>query len=64
MKSCSRQSAVMVLPSPEQQSTNTRQMGTNLSKLDFYVTKAADEPAMFNIVSQCENLEEAAGSSR
>ena len=55
----------MVLPSPEQQSTNTRQMGTNLSKLDFYVTKAADEPAMFNIVSQCENLEDGQpGSSR
>ena len=57
-------SLVMVLSSPDHHAENT-QMGGNLSKFDFYVTTTAEEPAMFNIVSQCENLEDGnTGSSR
>ena len=56
----------MVLSSPEHRPapTPTPGMGGNLSKFDFYVRSTAEEPTMFNIVTQCENIEDEAGSSR
>ena len=58
--------SVMVLSSPEHRPapTPTPGMGGNLSKFDFYVRSTAEEPTMFNIVTQCENIEDEAGSSR
>ena len=56
--------SVMVLSSPEHRPAPPPQMGANISKLDFYVRSTAEEPTMFNIVSQCENIEDDAGSSR
>ena len=58
--------SVMVLSSPEHRTapTPTPQMGGNLSKFDFYVGSRPEEPTMFNIVSQCDNIEDDAGSNR
>ena len=55
----------MVLSSPEHRAAPTPPgMGTNISQFDFYVGSKPEEPAMFNIVSQCENIEDDAGSNR
>ena len=58
----------MVLSSPEHRAPPTQPippgMGANISKFDFYVGSRPEEPTMFNIVSQCENIEDDAGSSR